>query len=345
MHFKNTKLLIYICSAIMLFGLALFSLDPLQHEKDTPADVQLPTGSPDFSISGTVAPTSTLVPSPTFTPTPTPTPSISQINAALPLTLASTENDSLLLEAVQQYINTAYETDSKVKSVSELTCYYKDGISYDAIVYVCYDLLYTDSTVPLPTVDVLFLTWNGTSYHVTDETSDADVLEALLLSRAEGDVLALYIKETIHRYMNAKLIADESTLSALVTDSSYLDYDDIKKKHEFIEQYVNLDFIIRKCPDDITEFDYIVYVINDVDIINVSVHAPGLDEVIIRMDEENYPKIFLGVTSSAADTFREQSRQQSDYQTALEDVVERLSAAMIEDPTLLEFVEKLTGIE
>ncbi len=343
MHFKNTKFLIYICSAIMLLGLALVSFDPLQQGKNAPADVNLPTGSPDGNISGTAAPTSTSVPTPTFTPTPTP--SVAQRNAALPLIPASEEDDFLLLDAIHRHMSGRYESDSEVKSISELTCYYKDGISYDAIVYVCYDILYTDSTVPVPTVDVLFLTRDSDSYHVEEETTDDDVLDALFLSRAEGDVLALYIKETIHRYMNAKLTGDETILSSLVTDSSYLDYDDIRKKNEFIEQYVNLDFIIRECPDDITEFDYIVYVINDVDIINVNVHAPGLDELIIRMDEENYPKIFLGVTSSAADAFREQSRQQSDYQAALEDVVARLSAAMIEDPALLEFVEKLTGIE
>ena len=141
--------------------------------------------------------------------------------------------------------------------------------------------------------------------------------------------------------MNAKLFENDSIITSLVTDTYYLNFEDIRRKNEFIERYVILDYIIRECPDTVEEFDYIIYVINDVDIVNIETLAPGLDELMITMDENNYPKIFLGITSDETDEFRENSKKQEDYLTASDDVTTRLYKAWESDAALFEFVQRL----
>ena len=167
--------------------------------------------------------------------------------------------------------------------------------------------------------------------------------EALLLSRAEESVRELYIKETIRRYMNAKLACDEVLLKDLVTDSSYIDIGDISTKTQYIEAYRNLQYIINECPYDVTEFRYIVYVAHDVKIINIATLAPGADELMIAIDENNYPKIFFGNISENSEAYRVESRKSSDFITLYEDVINRLAEAMISDANLREFIERINS--
>lgn len=351
MKVKHIKASITACSAIMLLGLGMLSFEPAAPGTSTEIGVIRPSSSPAVTAPGepnpstnpTSKPEPTPTPTSTPTPTPTPTPSLAQINAALPLTQLTEETDAGLYRAVSDYLNQVTSgEDAGIKEINDIAFYYKDGISYDSIIYARYDALHKNSNVPVPALDVFFATMTEEGYTITAETEDPEVLKALYLSRGEGDVLQLYIKEVLHRYMNAKLACDESLLSELVTDIKYIDIADIQTKTQYIEEYLNLDYLIRACDDpEVEEFDYIVYVANDVKIININTPAPGLDEHVIQLDEENYPKIFFGITSEAADNFRIASRQQADYQAMLEDVISRLSDAMMKDSDLLEFIERI----
>ena len=143
--------------------------------------------------------------------------------------------------------------------------------------------------------------------------------------------------------MNAKLAGNEEILSSLVTDSSALNYEDILKKQEFIESYDILGYLIHECPDEVTEFDYIVYVINDVHIINLGI-LPGLDGLMISLDENNNPKVFFGVISDTTEQFIEASKASEDYLQISDEVTSRFFEALTNDPDLDEFVERLMGI-
>lgn len=340
MRIRKTKSLLYIFSSVMVLGLSLLSFD---------------TAQPSNSLLGVTTPTPSLVtktPNKTNTPTliptftPTPTPSAAQLNAAIEIQPATDDTGLLLTKEVTAFLEERYsDAASNVKDISNITCYYKKGFSHaDYIVYVSYDIKYIESNVLIPTLEEYCISMEEDNTITITEPLDEEVKEALWLARRDcKSVRDLYLKETIRRFMNAKLACDEVLLSELVTDSTYLNINDISTKTQYIERYENLQFIIREFPEDITEADFIIYVANDVKIVNISTVAPGMDEYMITLDKENYPKIFYGTTSLATDEYRTWSRAQEDFQTLYDDVINRLADAMINDSDLLEFIERINN--
>lgn len=351
MKIKRTKNFLYILSSAMVFGLALLSFDPA--DAHTSAH---PTAAPTKPLNskhtpvptkaeGTPQPTLSPTPSSTPVPTPTPIPSLAQKNAAIAVQPATDELGAGLTAAVTEHLNSYhFKESSQVKELLNITCYYKPGVNTnDYFVYVSYDIHYNGSNVLIPTFEEYIVSFQDGTASVVTEVPDADTEEALLLSRASESVSTLYIQELLRCYMNAKLAVDEVLLSSLVTDPSYLKIKDIESQTQYIEEYKNLEFIIYPVSDEVKEFDYIVYVINDVKIVNIATLAPGMDEYEIAIDENNYPRIFTGVTSSAGDAARIALRESEEYLTKFNEVIDRMTNAMLQDPSLLEFMERLNS--
>ena len=340
MKIRKTKSLLYIFSSVMVLGLSLLSFD---NTKPTNSTIETVTPTPKET---TKKPSSTKAPTLTPTVTPTPTPSIVDLNVAIEIQPAEDEIGVLLTQKISSYLEEKYSSPkTNVKEISNITCYYKQGLSYvDYIVYVSYDVKYIGSNVIIPALDEYCITMNGDNFMIRSEALNDEVKEALFRARRDCEsVRNLYIKETIRRFMNAKLACDEALLAELVTDSSYININDISIKTQYIERYENLQFIIREVPENITEVDFITYVTNDVKIVNIATLAPGMDEYMITLDEKNYPKIFYGTTSATTDEYRTWSRTQEDFQTSYNDVVNRLADAMLTDSDLLEFIERINN--
>ncbi len=340
MKIRKTKSLLYIFSSVMVLGLSLLSFD---NAKPSSLTTENATPTPNETTKNQ---NSTKDPTATPTVTPTPTPSIIDLNLAIEIKPAEDEMGVILTEQITTYLNEKYSNpNTNVKEISNITCYYKEGLSYvDYIVYVSYDIKYIGSNVMIPTLEEYCVTMNGDNFMIRSEALNEEVKEALLLARKDCvSVRNLYIQETIRRFMNAKLACDEALLSELVTDSSYLNINDISTKTQYIERYENLQFLIQQLPEEITEVHFIAYVANDVKIVNIATLAPGMDEYMITLDEENYPKIFYGKTSSTTDEHRIASKAQEDFQTLYDDVINRLADAMLSDPDLLEFIERINS--
>lgn len=355
MKIRRLKSLLYIFSSVMVLGLALVSFDPLGPEQQTSAKPS-PTVEPnpsDVVATNTPAPTqnpkhtATPTPTPTSTPTPTlsptPTPSLAQLNAEIAIKPATDDIGNGLTTVVTEYLTDYYSNeDLQVKEINNITCYYKEGLAdVSYFVYVSYDITYNTSNVPVPTLEEYCITLGGEAVTITNEPENEDVKEALYFSRASQSVSELYLKEFLRRYMNAELACDEELLNSMVVDSSQINIKKIEIETQYIEEYRNLNYIIHKVPDTVSEFDYIVYVIHDVKIVNISMLAPGMDEYVIKLDDQNYPIRFLGNTSAEAEAARVNSRMQEDYQNALKDVTDRLIEAMLQDPDLHEFMERI----
>lgn len=355
MRIKRTKNLLYIVSSIMVLGLALVSFDApnpfdsavnANGPTQAPGHTATPTPAPTQAPGHTATPTPTLTPTPTFTPTPTPTPSLAQLNAAIAIQPATDTIGEGITTVITDYLTNYYSNeDLHVNEISNITCYYKEGLAdADYFAYVSYDISYEGSNVLIPAFDEYLVCIENEAVTVLTESQNSDVNEALLLSRASESVSRLYMEELIRRYMNAKLAVDETLLSSMVTDSTYLNMETIRKKTEFIEEYRNLKYLIYESPEDVTEFDYLVFLANDSKIVNISTLAAGLEEFMITLDENNRPKIFFGVTSETADAYRKNIREQADYQEFLEvNVVKPLAEAMLSDPDLLEFIERINN--
>lgn len=351
---------------VMFLGLALLSFGPegpgipTGHIGVTPPDS---TGNPKPTITPFLTPTLT----PTPSPSPTPTPSLAELNAEIPIQAAEDETGLSITEWMTKYLNAYHggkqeelsalllpedvpsaevltEHAETISQIANISCYYKEGLSYaDYIVYVCYDIKYAGSNVFIPTLEEYAVSLdaeNGTCT-VYPEAKDEDMSEALFLSRASQSVQELYIMETIRRYMNAKLACDEEVLNDIVTDPSYINITDIEKKTQYIERHENFHFLLRPVPETVSEFRYVAYVEHDVKLINIATAAPGADEFLIAIDENNYPKIFFGATSEAANAFLIASHEQDDFIQLRENVQERLTQAMLADPNLFEFLNRI----
>lgn len=347
---------------------------PVLYGPSNPFSSDLAEKAPDSSAAVSTTPvllptqalpTATLTP----TPSPTPTPSLAQQNALLPIQPATDDVGIRLTGCVETYLKAYHEGDynalasilalgdlptqsnlrlhaEEVATFRNLTCYYKKGISYaDYIVYFTYDIKYEGSNVFIPVIEECCISFdpNQESYTLSLSPQNSEVAEALSLSRVHGQVRDLYLQETIRCYMNAKLACDEKLLAELVIDSSYINMDDISKKTQYIEGYQNYSFIIRECPDTVTEFRYIVYSALDLKIVNIATLAPGADEFLITLDETNHPKIFFGVISEATDAFIKDSRKQEDFVNLYEDVINRMADAIISDSNLREFIERINN--
>jgi len=353
MKIKRTKHLLYIFSTVMVLGLALISFDapkpvdkqtdiltPTRSPNHTATPSSVPTQAPNHTTTPTVHPTAMA----TATPTPSPTPSLAQQNATIPIQPATDDVGNGITTVIKDYLNNYYsKKELQVEEITNITCYYKKGLGdIDYFAYVTYDISYEGSNVLIPALDEYLIRIEGEEVSVLTESQNAEVMEALLLSRASGSVCELHIKELIRRYMHAKLAVDESLLFSMVTDSSYLDLESIRRTTEYIEEYKNLQYLIYKCPEEIKEFDYLVFLSNDLKIVNISTLAPGVDEFLITLDENNYPRIFRGITSESSDNYRSSIRMQSEYQAFLENnVVKPLAEAMTSDPDLLEFINRI----
>ena len=142
--------------------------------------------------------------------------------------------------------------------------------------------------------------------------------------------------------MNAKLSGDEALLSSLYTDPSYLDFDYIRKSTEYIEEYLDYDYLFFPCPDSVTEFDYVVYASYGSKIINIKTPAYGADEFLITLDKNNYPLSFRGVISTESDTFRTETRKTEEFQIFYDTKADQpLIDGMLNDPNLKEFIDRL----
>lgn len=359
MRIRRLKSLLYIFSSVMFLGLALVSFDTMGPEQQTSAKASptpvpngntvansnTPTPAPTQNPKHTATPTPTPTSTPTPSPSPTPTPSLAQLNAAIAIKPATDDIGAGLTTVVTEQLNNYYSNeDLQVKEINNITCYYKEGLAdVTYFVYVTYDITYVGSNVPIPAIKEYCVTVGGEAVLVNDTPQNEEAKEALYLSRASESVSKLYIQELIRRYMNAKLACDEALLSSMVTDPSFINIKSIESQTQYIEEYKNLDFIIHSVPDTVVEFDYIVYVTHDVKIINIATLAPGMDEFVVTLDDQNYPMIFLGYTSDEADAARVASREQEDYQTTFQAVVNRMTEAMLQDPDLLEFIERINS--
>lgn len=362
MKVRKIKSLLYIFSSVMVLGLALISFDAPKPDKQTVSlPTQTPTNTPEYTSTPaptqkpqdtpTPTPTSTPTPTPTPTstptPTPTPTPSLAELNAAIAIQPATDDIGTGLTTVITNYLNEFYSNEElQVKKINNITCYYKEGVAdINYFVYVSYDISYIGSNVPIPTFEEYLVSIDGETVTVLTETQNEDVNEALRLSRGTKELSELYMMELIRCYMNAKLAVDEALLASMMTDPSLLDIEDIRQKTEYIESYQNAKYLFHPCPEEITEFDYIVYCASESKIVNIKTAAPGMDEYVIKFDENNIPYLFFGTASSSTSDYLIAQRETKAYQEYLSvNVTIPLADAMTADPDLLEFITKIYNL-
>lgn len=144
------------------------------------------------------------------------------------------------------------------------------------------------------------------------------------------------INELVKKYMSAKVACDYETLRTLVNDSSVIDEDDLRAKSEYIEDYRN---IVCYTLNGLTEDSFIVYVYEDLKILNVNTLAPGMTRLYIKLDESGNPYIYLGAIDDETQKFIQETSTQQAVIDIINTVNTKLDEAVTKDEDLKNFVE------
>ena len=107
------------------------------------------------------------------------------------------------------------------------------------------------------------------------------------------------------------------------------------------EDYELVDMFVNTVPYTITEIDYIVYVTEKIKFIGIDTVAPGLEEYLIKLNEDNIPRIFVGTSSDETDLYRKELMGGSKYSEMAKTVTEDYQKALESDPELYEFVKRM----
>lgn len=144
------------------------------------------------------------------------------------------------------------------------------------------------------------------------------------------------INELVKKYMSAKVACDYETIRTLVNDSSVIDEDDLRAKSEYIEDYRN---IVCYTLNGLTEDSFIVYVYEDLKILNVNTLAPGMTRLYIKLDESGNPYIYLGAIDDETQKFIQETSTQQAVIDIINTVNTKLDEAVTKDEDLKKFVE------
>lgn len=143
------------------------------------------------------------------------------------------------------------------------------------------------------------------------------------------------INELVKKYMSAKVACDYETIRTLVSDSSIIDEDDLRAKSEYIEDYRNIVCYTLNGP---TEDSFVVYVYEDLKILNVNTLAPGMTRLYIKLDESGNPYIYLGAIDDETQKFIEETSSNQAVIDIINTVNTKLDEAVTKDEDLKKFV-------
>lgn len=168
-----------------------------------------------------------------------------------------------------------------------------------------------------------------------DETAKVELIGQPADGELRMDVYPA-INELVKKYMSAKAACDYETIRTLVSDSSVIDEDDLRAKSEYIEDYKNIACYTLNGP---TEDSFVVYVYEDLKILNVNTLAPGMTRLYIKLDESGDPYIYLGAIDDETQKFIEETSTNQAVIDIINTVNTKLDEAVTKDEDLKNFVE------
>ncbi|WP_455715128.1 hypothetical protein [Anaerosporobacter sp.] len=187
--------------------------------------------------------------------------------------------------------------------------------------------------------DTVMVTAEGTQDKSTDVEDTAAKIE--LVGQPGDGVLRMdiypAINELVKKYMSAKGSCDYDTLRTLVNDSSVIDEDDLRAKSEYIEDYRNIVCYTLNGP---TEDSFIVYVYEDLKILNVNTLAPGMTRLYIKLDESGSPYVYLGAIDDETQNFIKEASNNQSVIDVIDSVNKKLDEAITKDEDLKKFIEE-----
>ncbi len=301
---------------------------------------------------------------PTYTPSPTPTKtplekcleaplqngegtSIQSFSEKYLKALYSKNTDTLSALLPADSIPSEDEIDSMVLTGSDVTnvkVSYKSGIgNVSYFVYAVYDIRPEGCSIYVPMLSEFGMTISGDTCMIYPIAPDNAVEEALLKSRETEEIRNLYILNTLQKYTYSILANCEDLYLETVTESTHETFEALVESTNLIDAYEDLEAKIFRLSSSCEEADFLVLFSKKIRFISIPTAAPGAEEYLLVLDENNIPFIFFGETSEATDKAREELRNSEDYKSIVSEVSDALTAALSSDTELYDFYLRMNG--
>lgn len=146
------------------------------------------------------------------------------------------------------------------------------------------------------------------------------------------------INKLIKKYLNAKLGTDLSAFEGVVSDTSFLDMDEMIRKNNYIEGYDNIEIYTKK---GIKEGSYVVYAYHEIKFTSIDTLAPAMNEFYLEADEKGNPLIFLGKIDEDTKAYLDEVRNSEEVMELIYKVNDDLKKVVDKDNALAQFYLKL----
>lgn len=128
-------------------------------------------------------------------------------------------------------------------------------------------------------------------------------------------------------------------MAQLLSTESQEDAEKITARMEYIDFITVTNLSIN--PIISATVDYVIFASEQTTLLGIATPAPGLSELLVTMDSDYYPHIFIGNTDKKADEARDFLKNTSSFKKLHDTVENALITALDSDPALKAAYENL----
>lgn len=174
-----------------------------------------------------------------------------------------------------------------------------------------------------------------TTTEAPEESSSLELDTSLDLTQDEE------VKKLMEDYYKALVACDLDTVHSLVEDDSQYTLENLQKKREYIEDYLNVTCYTKP---GLYEGEYILYVYSEIKFMNIDTAAPQLNHYYLNRSDDGKLQMANGVLTGEKVDYMTEADQDQDVQDLIDDVYARLTTAMNSDEKLFELVKRLNDV-
>ncbi len=179
----------------------------------------------------------------------------------------------------------------------------------------------------------------GTEESKETESKEEDLSAEELQFSEEADPIT---NNLITQYLEAKLEPNIESLTPLVEDIATIDIDSMERETSIIEKYDN---VVAHVIDSPKEGTSIVYVEYSIKFYGIETSAPAATRFIVVKESDKTPYIYNGEIEDGINTFINEFEETNTYKDFVDNVNNKLLAALEQDTALAEFNSKLNAGE
>lgn len=146
------------------------------------------------------------------------------------------------------------------------------------------------------------------------------------------------INKLIEAYLQAKLECNLEAFDEILTDSTYIDIEDIQLRTQTITDFDSVTCYTKRGFGDI---DYKVYYTYMMHIIDIDTPIIGIDSLLVQYQADGSPKIFFGYIPDDVEQQLNKLDEDDDVRSLIDETYEEMDLEISQDESLLAFLMRM----